>query len=68
MPYLTTLPEDAVVLNVLRLVREAAEPLVQFHEALMRGESPLTAGQRELLAAYVSGLNSCSYCQGVHAA
>ena len=68
MPYLPTLPEDAAMLDVLRLFPEAARPLVQFHEALMRGTSPLTTGQRELLAAYVSGLNSCSYCRRVHGA
>lgn len=33
----------------------------------MRRPSALTAGQRELIAAYVSGLNRCRYCYGVHA-
>ena len=28
----------------------------------------LTAAERELMAAYVSGLNGCGYCHGVHAA
>src|SRR5215471_4319657 len=32
----------------------------------MRGPSPLTCGQRELIAAYVSGVNSCRYCHGSH--
>ncbi len=68
MPYLPTLPEDAAMLDVLRLSPKAAAHLVQFHEELMRGSSPMTEGQRELLAAYVSGLNSCAYCRGVHAA
>ena len=43
-------------------------PLLQFHEALMRGESPFTVGERELMAAYVSGVNACRYCYGAHAA
>ncbi|MGH7075294.1 MAG: carboxymuconolactone decarboxylase family protein [Stellaceae bacterium] len=30
----------------------------------MRGPSPLTPGERELIAAYVSGVNSCRYCFG----
>lgn len=34
----------------------------------MRGESPFTAGERELLFAYVSGLNACDYCFGAHKA
>jgi uncharacterized peroxidase-related enzyme len=33
----------------------------------MRGPSALSPGQRELIAAYVSGLNECRYCHGVHA-
>ena len=32
----------------------------------MRGPSPFTQGQRELIAAYVSGLNACDYCHGTH--
>lgn len=43
-------------------------PLVELHEALLRGPSPFSVQQRELLAAYVSGLNSCRYCYGAHAA
>ena len=33
----------------------------------MRGPGPLTPGQRELIAAYTSALNSCRFCHGVHA-
>ena len=33
---------------------------------MLRGDSPLSAGEHELLAAYVSGLNACQYCYGVH--
>jgi uncharacterized peroxidase-related enzyme len=33
---------------------------------LLRGESPFSAGERELIAAYVSGLNDCDYCCAVH--
>jgi uncharacterized peroxidase-related enzyme len=32
----------------------------------MRGPSPFTPAERELIAAYVSGVNSCRYCFGVH--
>jgi uncharacterized peroxidase-related enzyme len=40
---------------------------MELHETVMRGESPLTAGEREIIAAFVSGLNECRYCRGVHA-
>jgi AhpD family alkylhydroperoxidase len=32
----------------------------------MRGASAFTAGERELMAAYVSKLNSCTYCASSH--
>src|SRR5262249_12097622 len=34
----------------------------------LRRPSPFTEGERELIAAYVSGLNHCRYCHGVHSA
>jgi uncharacterized peroxidase-related enzyme len=34
---------------------------------LLRGESTLTRGERELIAAYVSALNECRYCTTTHA-
>ena len=32
----------------------------------MRGPSPFTQAQRELIAAFVSGPNTCTYCYGTH--
>ncbi|HSG68255.1 MAG TPA: carboxymuconolactone decarboxylase family protein [Bacteroidales bacterium] len=43
------------------------KPLMQLHEILMRSsDSPLSMAQRELIAAYVSGILSCNYCAGIH--
>ena len=42
------------------------DKLRPYAERLMRGPSPLSEGERELIAAYVSGINSCRYCHGVH--
>ncbi|MFQ5973614.1 MAG: carboxymuconolactone decarboxylase family protein, partial [Alphaproteobacteria bacterium] len=39
-----------------------------FTQDVMRGPSPLSVAQRELIAAYVSRLNACRYCAGVHTA
>jgi uncharacterized peroxidase-related enzyme len=52
------------------LAREPAigMPFSQLNEAVMRGDAPFSAGERELLAAYVSALNSCDYCQCEHSA
>ncbi|NET40383.1 MAG: peroxidase-related enzyme [Cyanothece sp. SIO1E1] len=42
--------------------------LAQFIQTVMRGESAFSPGERELIAAYVSGLNACQYCYGSHQA
>ena len=68
MAHLNSLPDDAVLMDVFRAYPETSRPLLDYHELVMRGPSELTAGERELIAAYVSGLNSCDYCHGVHTA
>ncbi|MEW6689160.1 MAG: carboxymuconolactone decarboxylase family protein [Pseudomonadota bacterium] len=68
MSFLKTLPADAVLLHVFRAYPETSVPLLAFHETLLRGPSPLSVAKRELIAAYVSGLNACAHCHGVHEA
>ena len=40
---------------------EATQHLERFTHAIMRGPSPLSAGQRELIAAYTSARNHCPF-------
>lgn len=47
---------------------ETAEPLNELAEVLLRGPSTLSRGERELIAAYVSGGNECRFCCGSHSA
>ncbi len=47
---------------------ETARPLCDLAEVLLRGESTLSRGERELIAAYVSNLNECVFCQSSHSA
>src|SRR5262249_9979878 len=68
MPNLPSLRRGATLLDLFRLFPETSKPLIEFHEVLLRGPSPFSEGERELIAAYVSSLNKCTYCQGVHAA
>jgi uncharacterized peroxidase-related enzyme len=68
MPFISSLPKGASLLNLFKAFPETSIPLIQFHEALLRGPSPFTEGERELIASYVSGLNQCRYCHGVHSA
>jgi hypothetical protein len=58
MSYLPSLKPDSVLLDVFRAYPDAARPLLDYHEALLRGPSPFTVAERELIAAYVSGLNA----------
>jgi len=68
MTFLPSLPDGSVLLQVFRKFSATARPLLEYHEALMRGDSPFSEGELELIAGYVSGLNACHYCHGVHTA
>jgi uncharacterized peroxidase-related enzyme len=47
---------------------ETAHPLNELAEALLHAPNSLTAGERELIATYVSSQNDCYFCQTVHGA
>ncbi|WP_031157891.1 carboxymuconolactone decarboxylase family protein [Streptosporangium roseum] len=68
MPHIT-LNSDAPGIRGLFMFRpETARPLNELVEVLLRQESTLSRGERELIAAYVSALNECRYCFSSHAA
>jgi uncharacterized peroxidase-related enzyme len=48
--------------GLMRYRPETAKPLNELAEVLLRGPHSLTPGERELIAAYVSGLNECTFC------
>lgn len=52
--------------KVFRRFPHTVMPLLEYHDRLLRDPSPLTVAERELIAAYVSGINSCTYCHGAH--
>lgn len=52
--------------KVFRRFPHAVLPLLEYHDRVLRDWSPLTVAERELIAAYVSGLNACTYCHGAH--
>ena len=47
---------------------ETAKPMNELVEFLLRGPNTLTAGERELIATYVSSQNDCYFCQNIHGA
>lgn len=66
MSLFPSLPNTPHLGDVFKAFPETVGPILQYHEILLRGESPLTIGERELIAAYVSGLNACTFCFGSH--
>lgn len=56
------------ITGLLRYRPEVAKPLNELSEVLLRGAHTLTPGERELIAAYVSGLNGCKFCTSGHSA
>ena len=66
MSFLKDMP-DADLKLVLRREPDLGALYAGYHQVLMRGPSPFSEGERELIGAYVSGLNACDFCYGEHA-
>jgi alkylhydroperoxidase family enzyme len=49
------------IANLLAYKPEVAKHLTALAQVVMRGESPLSPGQRELIAAVVSDENECHF-------
>lgn len=56
------------ILHLFRFKTRSTDHLVRFTEEVMRGPSPLSPGLRELIGAYFSKQNQCSFCSDSHAA
>lgn len=68
MPHITLNTGEPGIRGLFRFRPETALPLNGLVEALLCAPGTLTRGERELIAAYVSGLNECRYCYSAHAA
>ena len=61
MPYIDV--QDVPGIRALLAFRpETAEPLAALANALLHAPNSLTQGERELIAAFVSSLNGCTFC------
>jgi uncharacterized peroxidase-related enzyme len=58
---------DDVVKTALYRPEFLGRPWMKVIRAVMRGPSEWTPGERELFGTFVSRLNQCAYCAGVHA-
>ena len=68
MPFFPSLPEDSTTAGIFGSDPEFFAPFLEFSQSVMRGASPLTFAERELIGGFVSGLNECRYCAGGHQA
>jgi len=59
---------DDVVKTALYRPAFFGRPWMRLIRSLMRGQSEWTPGERELFGAFISHLNTCRYCVGVHTA
>ena len=66
MTFPKNLAADGKVYDVFSMRPATFEPFTETCEQIMRGPSPLSPGQRELIGTFVSRLNSCPYCHDVH--
>lgn len=66
MPHLPSLTDDSTLIDVYRKHPAVAHATLALNDAIMRGDAPFTEAQREAIAAYVSSINACQYCMGVH--
>lgn len=68
MPHIQ-LPENTLGIRSLAQYRpDTGQHLYALAQTILRGESPLTEAERELIAAFVSYRNQCTFCYSSHAA
>ena len=68
MAFFSYLDENSDITDVTFNDRSRLGPLDKASQEIMRGKSAFTKAEREMMAAYVSGLNACSFCHGSHKA
>jgi uncharacterized peroxidase-related enzyme len=56
------------ILGPMTFRPETAAPLNELVNVLLRGESSLSRGEREMIATHVSWRNDCFFCQTIHGA
>jgi uncharacterized peroxidase-related enzyme len=69
MPHIELSKEYPGIRSLFIFRPETAAPLNHLVQTLLHNPHPtLSPGERELIATYVSGLNTCKYCCSIHGA
>ncbi len=66
MPFMRSLKEDAGVSDLYKAHSRIYLHWIRMGDEVMSKDSPLSQGERELIATYVSSLNDCEYCRTAH--
>jgi uncharacterized peroxidase-related enzyme len=66
MALFPSLPEIPHLSDVFKRFPKGLSPLLALHDAFLREDSELTVAEREMIAAFVSGLNQCKFCAASH--
>lgn len=67
-PYIAVPEGLPGIVGLLAFKQSTGHKVSELMQEILRGPSPLTDGERELIGAYVSSLNDCSYCSQMHTA
>ena len=68
MPHIPLDPALPGITGLLNYRQDTALPIRQLTQLLLRGQSTLTEGERELIATVVSQGNQCKFCTAAHSA
>jgi len=68
MPHILLPTHLPGITGLLEYRKDTAAPIRQLTQILLRGDSTLTQGERELIAAVVSHANACVFCTSAHTA
>jgi uncharacterized peroxidase-related enzyme len=66
VPFFPSLRPEATVSDLYRAHRPVYMHWIRMGQEVMSADGPLTQGERELIATYVSCLNHCEYCREAH--
>lgn len=68
MSIFSYLNENSDITDITFNDRKRLGPLDKASQRIMRGRSSFSNAEKEMMAAYVSGLNACQFCYGSHVA
>jgi uncharacterized peroxidase-related enzyme len=66
MPYISQNTDLPGIIGLMNYRTDTGKFIAEFTEMLLRGDSPLTRGEREVISTYVSLLNGCNFCRAAH--